>query len=307
MAAWTQMVGFVGLGSMGGAIARKLAEAEVPLCVFDSAPAATEALARLGATVAASAAAVADAAELVLVCLPTPEVVRAVALGPAGLSEGSRMRTYVDLSTTGGRVAREVGAGLAAMGVTVLDGPVSGGAAGAAAGTLAVMVSGDPSAFERILPLLRVFGGRARHVGPEVGQGQTLKLVNNLLCATTLAATCEAMVFGVRSGLDPATVLDVVNGSSGRSFASEVLMGRHALDGAFDFGFRLTLMHKDVRLALEEAEAAGATMITSAAARQIWSYAMAHGMGEGDLTRVLEVLEGWGGALAHRVREEAAA
>ena len=300
LAQWTERVGFVGLGSMGGAIARKLAENGVPLLVHDTAPTAVAAIAALGATTAESPGAVAEGAALVLVCLPTPDVVREVALGPTGLVQGGRMKTYVDLSTTGGRVAKEVGAALGSRGVTVLDGPVSGGAAGAAAGTLAVMVSGDPAAFARIEPLLRIFGGRTRHVGPEVGQGQTLKLVNNLLCATTLAATCEAMVFGAKSGIDPAAVLDVINSSSGRSFASEVLVGRHTLNGAFDFGFRLTLMHKDVRLALEEAEALGTTMFTSAAARQIWSHAMARGMGEGDLTHVMEILEGWGGALAHK-------
>ena len=300
MSEWTGLVGFVGLGSMGGAIARKLAQAGVPLCVNDTVPAAVDALVTLGATAADSPAAVAEAAELVFVCLPTPDVVRTVALGPAGLVEGSRMRIYVDLSTTGGRVAKEVGAGLAPRGVAVLDGPVSGGAAGAAAGTLAVMVSGDRAVFERIEPVLRIFGGRTRHVGMEVGQGQTLKLVNNLLCATTLAATCEAMVFGAKSGLDPATILDVINSSSGRSVSSEVLVGKHTLNGAFDFGFRLALMHKDVRLALEEAEELGTAMITSSAARQIWSHAMAHGMGEGDVTHVMEILEGWGSALAHR-------
>lgn len=300
MVDWTGLVGFIGLGSMGGAIARKLADAGVRLCVYDTAPTSMEALIALGATAAASPKAVADEAELVLVCLPTPDVVRAVAFGPGGLLEGARMRTYLDLSTTGGRVAREVGLALADRGVTALDGPVSGGAAGAAAGTLAVMVSGDPATYQHILPLLQIFGGRARHVGPDVGQGQTLKLVNNLLCATTLVATCEAMVFGAKSGLDPTTMLDVVNTSSGRSFASEVLVGKHTLPGTFDFGFRLALMNKDVRLALEEADVVGTTMITSAAARQIWSYAMAHGMGEGDLTHVMEILEGWGGTLAHR-------
>ncbi len=299
MVQWTEQVGFVGLGSMGGAIARKLAEAGVPLLVHDTTPAAVQPLVALGGTAAGSSAAVAEGAELVLVCLPTPDVVRAVALGPAGLAEGGRMRTYVDLSTTGGRVAKEVGARLVPRGVAVLDGPVSGGAAGAAAGTLAVMVSGDRTAFERIEPLLRIFGGRTRYVGTEVGQGQTLKLVNNLLCATTLAATCEAMVFGAKSGIDPTTVLDVINSSSGRSFASEVLVGKHTLNGAFDFGFRLTLMHKDIRLALEEAEGLGTTMFTSSAARQIWSHAMAQGMGEGDFTHIMEVLEGWGAVLAH--------
>lgn len=295
-------IGFVGLGSMGGAIARKLASAGHRLRVYDTVQASVDALVAMGAQAAPSPAAVADAAELVFVCLPTPDVVRAVALGPDGLADGGAMRIYVDLSTTGGRVAKEVGAALSAKGVAVLDGPVSGGAAGADAGTLAVMIAGDRMTFERIEPILRVFGGRARHIGTEVGQGQTLKLVNNLLCATTFAATCEAMVFGAKSGLDPAVLLDLVNSSSGRSFSSETLFGKHILDGGFDFGFRTELMSKDVRLALDEAEAVGVTMLTSSAARQIWSYALAHGLGGQDFTHVVEILEEWGGALAHRPR-----
>jgi 3-hydroxyisobutyrate dehydrogenase-like beta-hydroxyacid dehydrogenase len=293
-------VGFVGLGSMGGAIARKLASERIPLLVSDINAAAVNDLMTLGAEAAASPAEIAETCETVFVCLPTPDVVKAVATGPRGLSEGGRMSTYIDLSTTGGRVAREVGAALGAKGVAVLDGPVSGGAAGAAAGTLSVMISGDRATFERVEPLIRLFGCRARYVGTEVGQGQTLKLVNNLLCATTLVATCEAMVFGAKSGLDPAVILDVINGSSGRSFSSETLVAKHILDGGFDFGFRTELMQKDVRLALEEAEAAGTSMITSSAARQIWSYAVANGLVGQDFTHIMEILEQWGGAKAHR-------
>jgi 3-hydroxyisobutyrate dehydrogenase-like beta-hydroxyacid dehydrogenase len=292
-------IGFIGLGSMGGAIALKLATSGIKLCVHDSIQVAVDTLVRAGAQASSSPAEVADTAELLFVCLPIPDVVRAVALGPEGIARGRRVRTYVDLSTTGARVAKEVGAALAQRGIAVLDAPVSGGAAGAAAGTLAVMVSGARSAFERVEPVLHIFGSRTRYVGTEIGQGQILKLVNNLLCATTFVATCEAMVFGSKAGLDPKILLDVINSSSGRSFSSEVLIGRHVIDGAFDFGFRTELMQKDVRLALDEAEALGVTMLTSAAARQIWSYAVAHGLEGRDFTRIITVLEEWGGTLAH--------
>ena len=298
-------LGFVGLGAMGAPMARRLLAAGHRVLAHDANPAALAAAASGGAEPRGSAAAVAGEAETVLVSLPTPAAVKAVALGPGGLSEGRAMRIYVDLSTTGARMAQEVAEGLG-RGVAALDAPVSGGVAGAEAGTLSVMAAGDPAAFERVRPVLEAIGSNTVFVGEAVGQGQTLKLVNNLLAATTWAATCEALVMGAKAGLDPELMVRVVNASSGRSFATERFAAGPVLSRRFDFGFRMELMAKDMRLALEEAEALGLVMPTCGAARLLYGLAMAQGAAGADVTELVRVTEGWAGVeVAARGRNEA--
>ena len=164
------------------------------------------------------------------------------------------MRTFVDLSTTGAPDAEEVAAVLAARGVDYLDAPVSGGVAGARARTLTVMASGDEAVLlARVRPLLETFAATVFHVGPAPGQGQLAKLLNNLLSATALAITSEAMTFGVRAGLEPATLLEVFNASSGRNTATSRQVPEAGADPGFASGFRLELMAKDVELCLAEA------------------------------------------------------
>jgi 3-hydroxyisobutyrate dehydrogenase-like beta-hydroxyacid dehydrogenase len=290
----TQTIGFVGLGAMGGPMVRRLiAAGHAPIVHDANATAQADAVA-LGARPATTPAEVAGAAEIVFVSLPTPDIVRAVALGPTGLIGGGRMTIYADLSTTGARVAREVAEQLAEKSVKCLDAPVSGGPVGATNGTLAIMVSGDRDAFATAEPALRVLGSNTTYVGDKVGQGQMVKLINNMIAATNFAATCEGLVMGMKAGLDADILLDLLGKSSGRSFATE-MMAPAVLSRKFDFGFRLALMHKDVRLALEEAEALGTTNLTANAARQLWNLAMAQGMGGGDFTELAKVIEDFAG------------
>ncbi len=241
-----------------------------------------------------------------MVSLPTPDVVRRVALGENGLAAGGRAKIFVDLSTTGARVAQEVAAGLAPHGIISLDAPVSGGVAGAKAGSLAVMVSGDVAAYETVRPALLEIGRNTIFVGDRVGQGQTLKLVNNLMSAVNYAVASECLVMGAKAGLDPDIMVDVINRSSGRSFVTEAFVAKAVLTREFDFGFRLELMSKDLRLALEEAEALGAAMFTCSAARQLYGYAMAHGAGPSDVTTLIKVLEEWAGATVEGKGSQAA-
>jgi 3-hydroxyisobutyrate dehydrogenase-like beta-hydroxyacid dehydrogenase len=291
---------------MGAPMVRRLLAAGNRVLAHDTNPAALSAAVSGGAEARESAAAVAAEAETVLVSLPTPAGVKAVALGPGGLVEGRAMRVYVDLSTTGARVAREVAEGLAPRGVLALDAPVSGGVAGAEAGTLSVMAAGDPAAFERVRPILEALGSNTVFVGEAVGQGQTLKLVNNLLAATTWAAGCEAMAMGVKAGLDPELMVRVLNASSGRSFPTERFAAGPVLSRRFDFGFRMELMAKDMRLALEEAEALGLVMPTCGAARTLYGLALAQGAPGADVTELVRVTEGWAGVeVAARGRNEA--
>ena len=290
-----QDIGFIGLGAMGSPMVQRLLRGDHRVVVHDLDANAVRAATVAGAKAASSPAEVAARCDIVMVSLPTPDVVRLVALGENGLTAGGRAKIYVDLSTTGARVAQAVAAGLAPFGIVALDAPVSGGIPGATAGTLTVMVSGDAAAYETVRPALLEIGSNTILVGDRVGQGQTLKLVNNLMAAANYAVASECLVMGAKAGLDPETMVNVINKSSGRSFVSEAFVPK-VLSREFDFGFRMELMSKDVRLALEEAEALGATMVTCSAAKQLYAYAMAHGAAASDVTALMKVLEQWGGA-----------
>jgi 3-hydroxyisobutyrate dehydrogenase len=283
-------LGFIGLGNMGGPMAGRLLDAGYRLTVYDTRADAVKPLAGRGAAAARSAAEVASQAETVLVSLPTPSVVRQVALGPGGVHEGGKVKTFVDLSTTGARVAREVAAALAAKSIAAVDSPVSGGVAGAVKGTLAVMVSCPRETFERLAPALANFG-KLFHVGEQPGLGQTMKLANNLLSAAALAVTGEALVYGVKCGLDPKTMMDVINAGSGRNTATEDKIPRQVLTRRFAHGFTTGLMHKDVRLCVEEAAACGAPMRVGSALRELWARAEEELGPERDLTEIVRMLE----------------
>ena len=175
---------------------------------------------------------------------------------------------FVDLSTTGPRVAKEVAEGLATKGITAVDAPVSGGPSGAEKGTLAMMVACPKPARRRAAPGDRVLG-KFFYIGEEPGLGQTMKVINNLLSATAITITSEAMVMGVKAGLDPATMLDVINAGSGRNTATADKFPRCVVPRRFDFGFTTGLLYKDIKLCLDEAEALGVPMIVGNAVRQM--------------------------------------
>jgi 3-hydroxyisobutyrate dehydrogenase-like beta-hydroxyacid dehydrogenase len=197
-----QHIGFIGLGNMGAPMAGRLLDAGHTLTVFDTREAALRPFVARGALAAGSPAALASAVETVLVSLPTPDIVRQVALGTSGLAEGTKLKTFVDLSTTGPRAAEEIAKGLAAKGITAMDSPVSGGVGGAQKGTLAVMISGPKERFDQLRPLLEIIG-KVFYLGEKPGLGQMMKLANNLLSATALAITSEAMVMGARPASIP--------------------------------------------------------------------------------------------------------
>jgi 3-hydroxyisobutyrate dehydrogenase-like beta-hydroxyacid dehydrogenase len=287
-------IGFVGLGAMGQHMVARLLDAGHELAVHDTRPEAIEPHAQRGARACDSATQVADVAETVLVSLPTPNVVAAVA---DGLRRGEAMRTYVDLSTTGPPVAAEVAATLAHSGVAVLDAPVSGGVAGAQAGTLTIMAAGDASTFERARPLLEALGSNVVHVGEEPGQGQLAKVLNNLLSATALAITAEAVALGVRGGLSARTLVDVFTKSTGRNSATDDKFPRHVLPRTFGAGFRTELMNKDVQLCLAEAQRQGVPMLLGGSVAQLWSLAAATSDDTADCTEIVRMIEDWAGVV----------
>ena len=199
--------------------------------------------------------------------LPTPDIVLAVATGARGVIEGKRVRRFVDLSTTGSVMAQRIFALMAARNIVQIDSPVSGGVRGAERGTLAVMASGPHDHVAVVEPALAVIG-KVFFIGERPGAGQTMKLVNNVLSATAVAATAEAMVTGAKAGLDPRVMLDVINAGSGRNTATEDKFPRCVLPGTFDVGFTAGLMTKDVKLFLSESAALGVpTQVIEAVAR----------------------------------------
>ena len=286
-------VGFIGLGAMGAPVATRLQQAGYDLIVYDSRAEAADALVAAGARRVDSPRAVADEAATVLVSLPLPGIVADVALGADGLIHGSAIRTYVDLSTTGPEVAAEVGAALAEASIATVDAPLSGGPAGARDGRLTVMVAGGQDQIDALEPLISSFAGRIFVVGDRAGQGQAAKVINNLMSATAIAITAEAMVLGVRAGLDPATLLEVVGASSGANNAAADKFPNQVLTRRFNHGFRLELMAKDVRLAVEEGSRLDVPMPLGNVVSELWNEADPAILGE-DCTAFVRMYEEWG-------------
>ena len=289
-------VGFVGLGAMGGRLAARLLGAGQALVVCDPDSAAVDAAVKAGATAVSTPREVADAAQVVMVSLPRPAIVHEVALGPDGLAGGAAIEVYVDLSTTGVATAQTVSDGLAEHDIAAVDAPVSGGPAGAEAGRLTLMVSGPGAAVDRVRPLVEAFAGNVFVVGGEAGQGQAAKVINNLMSACSIAITAEAMVLGVRAGLDPGTLLDVIHVSSGANNAASDKFPKQVLTRAFAHGFRLDLMAKDVHLALDEARRRGVPMVLGSTVEELWGLADATGDDGRDCTEIVRMFEAWGGA-----------
>jgi len=283
-------IGFIGLGNMGAHMARRLLEAGHRVVVYDTRQEAIGNLTVRGAVAARSPAEVADAAETVMASLPTPDVVLHVATGPGGVIEGRRVRRFVDLSTTGAVMAQRIFKLLAARGIVQIDSPVSGGVRGAEMGTLAVMASGPLTEIAAIEPALAVIG-KIFILGERPGAGQTMKLVNNVLSATAMAATSEAMVTGVKAGLDPRLMLDVINAGTGRNTATEDKFAKAVLPGKFDLGFTAGLMLKDVRLFLAERETLGVPTGVIEAVAQLLQITCDEFGADADLSAVVQPVE----------------
>jgi 3-hydroxyisobutyrate dehydrogenase-like beta-hydroxyacid dehydrogenase len=288
------VLGFVGVGRMGGPMASRLLDAGHSLCIFDTSQEALRPLVARGATAAASGEGVASASDVVLMSLPTPSIVQSVSLGDRGILKGSRARTLIDLSTTGPTVATVIAGAAAACGIAWVDSPVSGGVAGAKAGTLAVMVSCAEQTFPQVEPLLKTFG-KPFYVGAKPGLAQVAKLANNLLAAAALVVSSEAVAMGVKAGLDAKLLVDIINAGSGRNSATQDKFPRSILPGTFDFGFATGLSYKDVRLCVDEAEALGVPMVVGAAVRQMLAVTQAKFGPDSDFTSIAKVIEEWAG------------
>jgi 3-hydroxyisobutyrate dehydrogenase-like beta-hydroxyacid dehydrogenase len=283
-------IGFIGLGKMGFPMARRLIEAKHQLVVFDTRKEAVDKLVALGAQAASSPKEVADRAETVMASLPSLQASLDVATGRDGVIAGKKIRRFVDLSTVGSQMAVQIHDLLKQRNILQIDSPVSGGVGGAEKGTLAVMVSGPTADFEAIKPALEVIG-KVFFIGERPGSGQTMKLANNFLSATAMVATSEAVVMGVKSGLDPSVMIEVINAGSGLNTASRDKFPRAVLPRSFDFGFTTGLMVKDVRLCLDEMKSLGLSMEVAEAVGRLWEVVIREMGPESDFTSAIKPIE----------------
>ena len=287
-------LGFIGLGRMGGPMARRLVGAGHHVVVFDTRPEAAADLPPGSFTLAASPAEVGARCSIVFCSLPTPAIVRDVVLGPNGIASGDGVRIIVDVSTTGPSMASTIAAALREKGIGWVDSPISGGIAGARNGTLAIMVSCPESLFAEIDPVLAHFGRRF-FCGENPGSAQVAKLGNNMIAAAVILLSAEALAMGVKAGLDPSVMCDIINASSGRNSATQDKFPRSVLTGTFDFGFSTGLSYKDVRMCVDEAENLGVPMVAGSLVRQMLAATQARFGPDSDFTSMVRIVEEWAG------------
>ena len=287
-------IGFVGLGTMGGQMARRLATSGYRVTGYDVDADRVRRAGESGVTLAASPAGAAEGADVVLSSLPDPAAVRRAYLGADGvLARARRGTTLVDVSTIDPDTWREVAAAAQAAGVDCLDAPVSGGPAEAGSGKLVFIVGGDAAVLERCRPVLATLGTDVHHVGP-LGSGQVVKIVNNVMSMGNVAIAAEAMVLGVKAGVDPQRLFDILSTSGGRSHHF-LKRFPNVLAGDFTPHFGIGLSRKDLSLAMALAARLEMPMLVTSTVRQVYEAAHAQGLGQLDMAGVTKLYEHWTG------------
>jgi len=285
-------IGFIGLGVMGSRMAATLARAGHSLVVHDVDPIKAGALAAAGATPCASPREVAQKSEIVFSSLPLPATVRSVYLGPDGVLEGARPgMVLVDMSTVDPETSRAVSAAATARGVEYLDAPVSGGYREAETGALVIIVGGDRGAFDRVRDVLAVLGPSIHYAGPS-GAGSVVKLVNNVMSMGNVLVAAEAFVLGVKAGMEPARLLEILRGSAGRSFHFERRFP-NILARNFAPGFTVDLARKDLGLAVDMARSHDVPVPATSLLHQLYNACAAMGEGSSDFGAIIKVFEAW--------------
>ena len=297
-------IGFIGLGAMGGGIARRLAQAGIKLHVYDIDPGKTAAFAKWNVVVHSNPQSIADAVEVVCACLPDIEISKTVAYGAEGVIHGKKLKVYLETSTIGRRPVIDIAKTLSAKNISVLDCPVSGGPRGADDGTLAIMVAGDAAVIESVRGLLNLIGKKVFEIGPEPGMAQMMKLDNNIISASNMASAFEALVLGAKAGLDADLMVDVINASTGRNSATTDKVPKAVLPGTFDYGASTHTLHKDITLGLIEAEELKVPMWVANNTRQVWEFAMTQGGTDLDFTTLIQYYEKWAGVVVRSKKKE---
>jgi 3-hydroxyisobutyrate dehydrogenase len=283
-------VGFIGVGNMGNPMAANVLKAGFPMTVFDRHAPAMENLVQAGARRAASAREVVESGEIVLTCLPASPDVEAAYLEPGGLVERARPGTIlVDLSSVLPSTPRKIEPRARERGVHFLEAPVSGGVTGARAATLAIMVGGDAEVLGRARPVLRAIGPNIYHVGP-VGAGNTVKAINNMMACVNSLAMMEGVALGVKAGLDPMTIYEVVKASSGGSKALERIPAA-IVPRNFAPGFKVRLMNKDLETFNTIAKELHVPVSFANVAQRYQQAAMAAGLADQDTSVVMTIIE----------------
>lgn len=284
-------IAFIGLGAMGKPIARNILKAGYSLTVFDLRQDVVKELAGAGAAGAPTPREAAAGKDIVLLSLPNAAVVEQVLIAEDGLFAGSHPgQIFIDLSSVTPAHTRKMAQLAGEKGVGYLDAPVSGGVAGAAAGTLTIMVGGEQAILEKCREVLQTIGKKIYHVGP-AGAGDTMKLINNLLLGVNMAAVAEALTLGVKAELDPATMLEIISVSSGRSYALEAKVPAFILKGNFAPGFAIDLQHKDLAMAIQTAKELAVPVDLANTAQTMYETAQDNGLGGKDISAVITVLE----------------
>lgn len=284
-------VGIIGLGNIGGRMAKRLLEQGVEVGVFDLNKDVIQTLVNIGAEEAKSPADLAFKYQYIITVLPNVYIVKETLIGQEGLMKGLRPDSLlIEMTTSIPSVTKELSNILKNEGLRMIDAPVSGGVKKAEDGTLSIMVGGEVSDFEEVKPLLSCLGQNIFHVG-EAGAGHTIKALNNMISSTTLAATAEALALGVKLGLDPTKMLNVINSSTGRSFSSDYKFPNQVLTRKFEVGFTLDLMVKDLKIAMNMAEEEKVPMFISSASFQLWKQAWSQGGGSQDHTAIVKYIE----------------
>ena len=287
MANKDRVIGFIGLGQMGGPMAANIAKAGFKLVCYDNA--GVEQLKPEGAIACPSLEDVITQADTVFLSLPNGAIVNQVAEQIAAVAN-PRTTFVVDLSTIGPDAARQAAKTLAAKNIVFGDAPVSGGRSGAIKGTITLIYAGDKAAFDDHKDVFDAFCGNPFHVGDEPGQGQALKLLNNFLSATAMAATSEAVVYGLSQGLDMKTILDVVNVSTGANMASQDKFPNRVLTGTFDAGFYAELLNKDVQLYITNVRNAKTPSDVGETVSSIWQQGTDHFEPKTDFTNIFKFI-----------------
>jgi 3-hydroxyisobutyrate dehydrogenase len=291
-------VGFVGLGIMGRPMAKNLLKAGFQVTAYNRSPGPREELAEAGADIALTPREAAAGAEAVITNVTDSHDVEAVVLGPDGIIDGASPGTIViDMSTISPAVTRHIGATLAERGIRMLDAPVSGGDQGAIAGTLAIMIGGDAKDVERARPLFEAMGKRITHCGP-LGSGQTVKLSNQVAITGALLGVCEALMFARKNGVDPAVMVEAISAGAAGSWQLSNL-GPKMIARDFAPGFKIGLMRKDLRLALENAQQQDIALPGLALVSQLFAGVAAAGLEDEGTQALLKALE----ALSHVTAE----
>jgi 3-hydroxyisobutyrate dehydrogenase len=283
-------VGFLGLGNMGAAMAMRLVHPGCRLHVYDPNPEAVSRLVDAGAVAHASPRSVADAAAIVMACLPSQAACEAAIFGEDGVAAGNALHTYVEMSTIGPTAVSSIAERLQRQHIATVDAPVSGGPAAAHAGTLSIMLAGASHDIARAMPLLARIAKTIHKLGDQPGQAQAMKLVNNIMLAANMAVASEALAMGTKAGLNADAMADVIRSSTGQSAAADIL-ARFALPGSFDFGAHMSILAKDVELAITEARNLGVPARVLEQAQGVWQTAMEEGRSQDDFTSIIKSVE----------------